>query len=275
MEDQGIRPRDEIYGVDFSGGEEAGRKIWVTAGRIRDDGLLIEDCIRGVHLPHSGPGRKQAVAALRDFIRARKNAIFGMDFPFGVAKELMGGETWEEFIETLPAAYPDPDVFRKEVIRGGESYEPKRQTDEEARTPFAPTNLRLFRQTYFGIKEILNPLVTRGDAVALPMQPAKEGVAWLIEVCPASTLKNLNLYLSYKGRSEFQLGNRIKILDSLADMFDITPAKEGIRETILEDDEGDTLDSLIAAVVVAKVAKTLAAQPEPEMPYKVEGKVYY
>jgi hypothetical protein len=33
-----------IYGIDFSGAEKVGTKIWITRGRILQDRLLIEDC---------------------------------------------------------------------------------------------------------------------------------------------------------------------------------------------------------------------------------------
>ncbi len=58
----------------------------------------------------------------------------------------------------------------------------------------------LFRQTYYGVLDLLKPLVRTKKASILPMQEAMPGLPRLIEICPASTLKAHNCYSSYKGR---------------------------------------------------------------------------
>jgi len=40
-----------VYGVDFSGAEDAGRKIWVATGTIEGRTLRIEQCQPGEALP--------------------------------------------------------------------------------------------------------------------------------------------------------------------------------------------------------------------------------
>ena len=35
-----------IYGIDFSGAQDAGKKIWIAKGVVKGDSLLIEDCFR-------------------------------------------------------------------------------------------------------------------------------------------------------------------------------------------------------------------------------------
>ena len=35
-----------IYGIDFSGAQDAGKKIWIAKGIIEENTLLIEDCFK-------------------------------------------------------------------------------------------------------------------------------------------------------------------------------------------------------------------------------------
>ena len=41
-----MKSPDRIYGVDFSGAKDAGKKIWIAEGVVKGDSLLIEDCFR-------------------------------------------------------------------------------------------------------------------------------------------------------------------------------------------------------------------------------------
>ena len=36
-----------IYGIDFSGAQDAGKKIWVAKGIVEWEARLIEDCKNG------------------------------------------------------------------------------------------------------------------------------------------------------------------------------------------------------------------------------------
>ena len=74
----------------------------------------------------------------------------------------------------------------------------RRVTDIEARTPLSPYNRRIYKQTYYGIRDVIAPLIASGAACALPMQAAIPDRAWLLEICPASTLELMGLRESYK-----------------------------------------------------------------------------
>ena len=95
----------------------------------------------------------------------------------------------------LVAMFGYPLTFKTKCNDAAGNNELKRKTDEETSTPFSPYNLRMFRQTYFGIKDILAPLVIDKIACVLPMQQPEQYKPWIIEICPASTLKNLNPYI--------------------------------------------------------------------------------
>ena len=42
----GVTNYRRIYGIDFSGAKDAGKKIWIASGTVEQDGLLIEECYR-------------------------------------------------------------------------------------------------------------------------------------------------------------------------------------------------------------------------------------
>jgi hypothetical protein len=178
-----------IYGIDFSAAVDAGRKIWIAGGHIRGKTLEIDSCRRAEDLPGSSTVRDVAHSVLRRLIEEDAEGAFGLDFPFGLSRILTGQETWRKFILQFPVLYCSPEDFRNSCLSQAGGYELKRFTETEAKTPFSPYNLRLYRQTYFGISNVLRPLVAKGLVRVLPMQRPKEGKPWVLEICPASTLK--------------------------------------------------------------------------------------
>lgn len=105
------------------------------------------------------------------------------------------------------------------------------------------------------------------------MQPARPGRAWLLEVCPASTLKRAGRYAPYKGRSDACRAARARILDALEAVEGvIVPAD--IRRAALDDPGGDALDSLIAAVATCQAIADPAFPGPRDGRYALEGRVY-
>ena len=149
--------RRVVHGVDFSGAKDAGKKIWIARGIIQEDVLLITECSKAEDKLGSGRGRDQSLKALREFISKQKDSIFGLDFPFGIPKSLVKEESWEKFVSSFEDIYTTPEEFRRLCKSLFEGKELKRFTDIEAKTPFSPYNLRLYRQTYFGIRDVLGP----------------------------------------------------------------------------------------------------------------------
>jgi hypothetical protein len=206
--------RERVYGVDFSGARDAGRRIWLAEGEIRDGRLRVERCYPAEELPESGRNREAALGALRRLIAASPGAAFGLDFPFGLPLPLVEElGSWEAFVRSFPAAYPTADTFRQACRAQRPNGELKRRTDRETRTPFSAYNLRLYRQTYYGIGEVLSPLVRDGTVCVLPMQARCSGRAWVLEICPASTLKWAGLPAQqYKSKTELGRRTRAAIL---------------------------------------------------------------
>ena len=149
----------------------------------------------------------------------------------------------------------------------------KRNPDIESRTPFSPYNLRLFRQTYFGIRDVLATLIKADTACILPMQQPLDGKAWVLEICPASTLKRENLRMPYKGRAVGRRAARLKILQAIEERLRLRVATSVIRSKIVSDIGGDALDAVIAALATFKASRNTFALDAP-CPYDIEGWVY-
>jgi hypothetical protein len=268
-----------IYGIDFSGALYAGRKIWISLGVIKEGVLEIRDCFRGLELPESGSKLHDCLAALVTFIASHRNSIFGFDFPFGIPRaiiEKFNCENWLGFIAAFPREFPSPQEFQRNCKEVTGQREAKRTTDRESRTPLSPYNLRLFRQTYFGITGILYPLLREGRACVIPMQPIVDDRPLLLEICPRSTLvKEQIAARKYKGKTPAQVKNRRHILDSLKDKQVVIPNNK-LRRLILKDQSGDALDSVIAAFAVAKslLNPTFPFPPGWKQDYALEGYVY-
>ena len=105
------------------------------------------------------------------------------------------------------------------------------------------------------------------------MTPAT-GLPWLLEVCPASTLKASGLYGSYKD-ARGSVEAREFILSSLEKSGRVGFADRAVRRRVLADSKGDALDSVIAADAafraVGDVERIVRAY---RYPYYLEAYIY-
>lgn len=265
--------RTRVHGVDFSGAMDAGRRIWVASGEVVGEGLRIDACRPVEALPGGGRARGAALAALRALVAAEEEAVFGFDFPFTLPLALLPEAGWEAFALGFGDRYPDPLAFRRACWEAAGGRELWRQTDRETRTPFTATNLRLCRQTFYGIRDLLAPLAREGRAAVLPMQPARPGAAWLLEICPAATLKQWGLYAPYKGAASGRREARARILAALA-AGGLDLARPGLEVLLLDDAGGDALDAAVAAATVAALLRRPGDLSPPGERYRREGFVY-
>jgi hypothetical protein len=264
-----------IYGIDFSGAQDAGNKIWIAKGISDSVKLIIEDCFRARDLPMSGKDTKACLAAIVNLIKSNQNAVFGFDFPFGLPISLVRENSWEEFILGFPKKYKNPVELRNTCRKAFNNKELKRETDRESHTPFSPYNLRLFRQTYFGISSILSPLVIGDHARILPMQKRAEGKPVVLEICPASTLRASGLYGPYKGRSEAHRMARQSTLDRLPGQRPFRIGNEQVREKAIENAGGDALDSIIASTAAFQASNGNFVPSKGDRNfYAIEGYVF-
>jgi len=266
--DSGLPRPNSFAGLDFSGARDAGRHAWVSQGRRRLRRLEVWDCRPVAELPGSGVGRDVCLPALAHWISQRGQCLIGCDFPFSLPREVTGGEGWETLVRAFLRRFPTPEEMRS-ACHDQSGRERRRQTDRESRAPLAPGNLRLYRQTYYGIRDVLSPLIRAGAASVLPFQRPSRGRPWLIEVCPAVTLRRLGLHnWHYKGPEERQRLERRRLLELVQELGMQLPAR--VCERALHDAGGDALDSLIALYTAWAVRNALEVEP----PLATEGHIY-
>jgi hypothetical protein len=255
-----------IWGVDFSGARLAGEKIWLAQAHIQGETLAIEQLLRADELPDSSLERETALAALVRVLGENQNAVAGLDFPFSLALESLGEQSYSEFLNAS-AGFADADAFKAAFT------DARRRTDTQGKTPFSPLNYRLYRQTFYGIRDVLRPLAQSGAAI-LPMMEARPDALWLLEICPASTLKKEKLYLSYKGKSESQRDNRRAILEAIKERFGIRTSG-AMDERMIADTEGDALDAVLAALGTWRGIRDVEALKAQDERDRVEGRVCF
>jgi hypothetical protein len=236
--------------------------------------LHLDACCPATTLTGGAAERGAALAALRALIGVSPDAAFGFDFPFALPQVLMGAGSWTDFALGFGDRYPDADAFRYACREASGWQELKRVTDVEARTPFSPYNLRLYRQTYYGIRDLLAPLVRASLVSVVPMQPVRRGRAPLLEVCPASALKRGDRYAPYKGRTPDHRARREEILAWLVAPDEIVPPADTVRDRAVDDDEGDALDALIATVITFRAVSDGAGLTTDDPLERIEGKVF-
>lgn len=235
-----------ILGVDFSGARYAGRSTWIATGRPDAGTLAIADIRPAASLAGGGTGLHAMLAALRARLLQAEGAIVGLDFPFALPLELQRDEDWVEFAGRFTRRWPDAQSFRQACRAQSGGREFKRRCDREARTPFAAYNLRLFRQTYYGIGHVLAPLAASGRVRIAPVHDVASPSVTLVEACPASLLKRFGLYRRYKGSGPAPAGERREIIDALAAAgLQLSDPALAVAEA---QTGGDALDAALAAM---------------------------
>jgi hypothetical protein len=276
-----------IYGIDFSGAKDAGNKIWISSGDISKNILRIDMCYPASSLRDLGPERDQCLTVLKKFISKQTNAVFGMDFPFGLPARLVEDSDWESFICSFAKKFRTIECFEC-AIKGFKEVcykecgrkEIKRRTDEQAGTPHCAYNLRLYRQTYYGISRLLSPLVQEDAVCVLPMQNHHRDKPWILEICPTSTLEDLGLKRQHRHYKKTINGkDRACILKLLEGTNMLMIDNQTVRDKIIGNPGGDALDSVIAAFATFRAWKNEFAVKLPpdersERAYKTEGFVY-
>ena len=267
---------ERIIGIDFSGAERAGEAIWIAEGRIDGEQVRVENCSPAADLAGSGPERTRCLPALVDFIAAQGGAIVGCDFPFSLPATMIDGVGWRAFALGLEDRFPRAEDFLADCRRRGNGREIRRHCDRESRVPFAAYNLRIYRQTYHGIRDVLAPLLRRSDAVVLPMEKPRPDRPWVVETCPASTLKHASLYPSYKGRSDAARAARRHIVDGLVRRGLLAPLSTALQRLAIGNHGGDALDSMIAAAATGRAHRGGAFTDIIPSRYDlIEGRVYF
>jgi hypothetical protein len=278
-----------VFGVDFSGARLAGRNTWVArlepaSGRNRAAPYQLREltCLEELC---GTPERDPALAHLVRMIADSRQALWALDFPFGLPVEVMEpGAAWPDQLAFLHAwghgAYAvGLECLRRAQGLGGPNHI-RRLTDREAKSPFDCYHYRIIYQTFHGMRDVLDPLVQTPGTAIVPFQYRRLAAARrvVVEACPGSTLKRLGLpHQNYKQPAGGPLTPRRRrtrhaILEGLAACVQIA---EPQRRIIMRNGGGDALDAVIAALGAAQAWKSadhrrIARQPR----YRREGKLF-
>jgi hypothetical protein len=263
--------RSKVAGVDFSGARDAGKSIWIAIGDVTASGVRVATLERAADLPEGAKEFTPALAALVTRVAGLSEHVIGFDFPFSLPGDLIEQRTWPAFVSAFFNEYATPEDFRDHCrsLTGGK--EIKRKTDTEARAPWCAYNLRLYRQTWAGIRHVLYPLIANNTARVIPMQSAQPGKPLIAEICPASFLKQEGLYKPYKGRGPELQASRENIVRTLTDRKLLAPVRGRMRQLVLENPGGDALDAVLSAIAAARIDT-----PLPRDRYdRIESRVYF
>jgi hypothetical protein len=267
---------EHIVGIDFSGAAAAGTAIWVTEAHFDDGRVCVERCRPAADLPTSHRDRDRCLPALVAYVGQMRRAIIGCDFPFSLPVSMIEAPSWRAFVLAFGECFPSAHAFLENCRRRGRGREIRRACDRESRVPFAAYNLRIYRQTYHGIRDFLAPLIRDGAAVVLPMEMSDGDRPWIIETCPASTLKHAGLYPSYKGKSAAARDARRYIVRGLVRSGLVAPLSPSLQRLAIDNTGGDALDSMIAAAATGRAFLAGAfTQRVPDPHEHLEGRVYY
>ena len=266
----------KIIGIDFSGAQYAGRNIWIAEADFSDS-LDIKTVERSDRLLGARTGRDHILPALVEYIAAQTDSVVGLDFPFSVPAKTMFSRPWERFATELGKRFPGPAEMQTALASKAGGKEIRRNTENVSRTPFASYNLRIRSQTYYGISRVIAPLIESDRAAFPPMTPVDGRKPSVVEICPASTLKELGQSTDHYKEKETatHVENRRRLLDATRSDSLVKSIAAHCEEAALSDKHGDALDAIVAAVATARAAKQIAAG-EIQLHGPVdEGHVFY
>ena len=223
-----------IHGVDFSGARSGGGDKIVVATKTPASEVSIE---RGV-------SRAQLLQKIIASSEQDAPSLWRIDAPFslpvsvfemhGIALDWLALAQWMDGFES-------PREWRR-VLRAVDRKEKKRTCDREARTPMAPMNLRVFKQTWTAVCEVLLPLAQAGVHLA-PIHVTGSS-AIVSEGCPASVLRRFGESpRGYKGATDLNEERRV-FLCELLEVWGV-PLDERLRTSAINDADGDVIDALL------------------------------
>jgi hypothetical protein len=222
-----------FIGIDWSGARHAGRKILVAELRFVPHGARLEKLER----PFAADTFPDITDRVAGYLERIDFEAAGLDFCFALAPAdaEFSGRHPAEAARILTERY-DPHSFR---TRYGP--ERRRTTDTAVKAPFAPTNLRMFRQTYWGIRTL--GVLAAASFPIVPWEPWQRRA--LAEVLPAHLAVQLIGRVPYKGRDE--RSNRALLMSRLCELVRLELGA-GHHERLVADPSGDGIDALLAAV---------------------------
>lgn len=273
-------PPDRVLGVDFSGAKDAGKSIWIAEIDCAGEPRLVE-CSPATERFDSSPDRAEAHRALaHELADLDASAAAGLDFPFALPEDVMSAADWEAFVREFPSLFSSPaELQRRCQSRGALTDDDRVQhvrTTEESVGALSPYNRRLRSQTFYGIRDVLRPLVLADVVRVAPMQQLSPDRPTLLETYPAAALDSLDgetYRAGYKEASEAGRQRREANLDTLEAETAVTISAD-VRDRLLDDPGGDGLDAVLAAFAAWRNTVDPASLAIDDGEYGEEGYIY-
>jgi hypothetical protein len=275
-----------FYGVDFSGAKKAGDFIWVAeVVRTRSRPRLALTSLQSLTTICGTAERGVVLRRLVEMVLASEESLWGFDFPFALPLALFPADTpWPDQFAFLHEWGDDAYGCGLECVRRATKLfrrmHVQRASDAETKTPFDTYHYRIIYQTFFGMRDVVNPLRQTPGTAVLPFQYRKLRTAKrvVVECCPGSVLKRVKApHQNYKQPSGGPLTRKRRltrhaILDWL--MSEVT-VPDRFRRVMMRNPGGDAIDAVIAAVGAARAVpaadhRAIARHPR----YRREGRLY-
>lgn len=233
----------KVYGVDFTSAPRRRKPITAALGRMRGRRLVLEDVVR-----------LASFAEFEAFLRSEGPWIGGFDFPFGLPRELVRDLGWPD---TWPALVEHCAAMSREQLRAaldayrasrpvGRKYA-HRATDGPAgsSSPMKLVNPPVALMFHEGAPRLA------AAGVRVPGLAEGDPSRVALEAYPGLFARSVIGRASYKSdaRSEQTPERRAARRRILAAMSLEAPTT--LKEAMLEDGSGDTLDAAICATQAA------------------------
>jgi uncharacterized protein DUF429 len=258
-----------VFGVDFSGARLAGRTTWIArldpVRHGRNAGAPPAFSLGALDRLDRLAGtaaREPALAHLVRLVAASRDALWALDFPFGLPVELFPARSrWLRQLALVREYRADDYGLGLECVRRARALGPKmhirRQTDIDARAPFDPYHYRIIYQTMHGMHSVLRPLRRDRATAVLPFHYPRLDSAdrVLVEACPASTLKRLGLpSRNYKQPAGGPLTRRRRAVRRtiMSGIASLVRVGDRDRRVMMRDPGGDAIDAVLAALGAAQ-----------------------
>lgn len=245
-----------LHGVDFSGADSGGSaKIRVVDRNLRARGDAVT--LRGRF------DRKTLLRTMIETAKMPGEHQWRIDAPFSLPIETLDAfeipHDWMAMARWL-AAFGSPRGWRHD-IRTIHRKEPKRFCDRAESTPMAPMNLRVFKQTWTLISEVLLPLAEAGVHIEPVANRSRDSKMVVYEGCPSSVLQRFGWpNKGYKGQGDPPREVRRTIIERLPSVG--VKVQDALAKEAMDDVEGDLLDAILLTTTPTQTVVPLEAEVE-------------
>ena len=223
-----------VHGVDYSGAKGGGGPKIVIATRSPDGTLSLR----------RGATRQDLLRAILDGEEDGDRHLWRIDAPLSLPESVLDAHgvepSWHAMAEWM-RGYGEAREWRR-ALRAVDRKERKRTCDRAARAPLAPMNLRVFKQTWTAVCEVLLPLAEAGIHIAPVFRTDSSSI--VTEACPASVLHRIGASpRGYKGTAPANAERREALCELLPAHGIELPAS--MRSHAVRDPQGDVLDAIL------------------------------